>query len=74
MGGIAWTEEEDNLLKKCIQQHGEGKWHRVPLLAGIFSLYIIFMSFGFIPFHFGLLVLFLYTSRACMHCKCVNYN
>jgi myb proto-oncogene protein len=34
MGGVAWTEEEDHLLKKCIQQYGEGKWHRVPLLAG----------------------------------------
>ncbi|MED6174603.1 hypothetical protein PIB30_070576, partial [Stylosanthes scabra] len=31
----AWTEEEDHLLKKCIQQYGEGKWHRVPLLAGL---------------------------------------
>ncbi|KAF3452407.1 hypothetical protein FNV43_RR02840 [Rhamnella rubrinervis] len=35
MGGVAWTKEEDNLLKKCIQQYGEGKWHRVPLLAGL---------------------------------------
>lgn len=35
MGGVAWTEEEDHLLKKCIQQYGEGKWHRVPLLAGL---------------------------------------
>lgn len=34
MGGVAWTEEEDQLLKKCIQQYGEGKWHRVPILAG----------------------------------------
>ncbi|OMO84667.1 hypothetical protein CCACVL1_10729 [Corchorus capsularis] len=33
MGGVAWTEEEDHLLKKCIKQYGEGKWHRVPLLA-----------------------------------------
>ncbi|KAG7029918.1 Transcription factor MYB-like protein, partial [Cucurbita argyrosperma subsp. argyrosperma] len=33
MGGIAWTEEEDYLLKKCIEQYGEGKWHRVPQLA-----------------------------------------
>lgn len=49
MGGIAWTEEEDNLLKKCIQQYGEGKWHRVPLLAGIFSLYIIFMFLDLSP-------------------------
>ncbi|WJX76533.1 hypothetical protein P8452_59942 [Trifolium repens] len=35
MGGVAWTEEEDHLLKKCTQQYGEGKWHRVPLLAGL---------------------------------------
>ncbi|KAJ0042034.1 hypothetical protein Pint_18604 [Pistacia integerrima] len=27
----AWTEEEDNLLRKCIEVHGEGKWHQVPL-------------------------------------------
>ncbi|PIN06426.1 hypothetical protein CDL12_21021 [Handroanthus impetiginosus] len=30
----AWTKEEDDLLKKCIEQHGEGKWHQVPLRAG----------------------------------------
>ncbi|GAB2277218.1 hypothetical protein Dimus_011925 [Dionaea muscipula] len=35
MGGVAWTEEEDHLLRKCIEQYGEGKWHRVPLLAGL---------------------------------------
>ncbi|XP_021282473.1 transcription factor MYB114-like isoform X2 [Herrania umbratica] len=35
MGGVAWTEEEDHLLKKCIEQYGEGKWQRVPLLAGL---------------------------------------
>uniref|UniRef100_A0A7N0TDV0 Uncharacterized protein n=1 Tax=Kalanchoe fedtschenkoi TaxID=63787 RepID=A0A7N0TDV0_KALFE len=35
MGGVAWTEEEDHLLKKCVEQYGEGKWHRVPLLAGL---------------------------------------
>ncbi|XP_039045492.1 transcription factor MYB1-like [Hibiscus syriacus] len=35
MGGVAWTEEEDQLLKKCIDRYGEGKWHRVPLLAGL---------------------------------------
>ncbi|KAK3197930.1 hypothetical protein Dsin_021345 [Dipteronia sinensis] len=33
MGGIAWSEEEDHLLKKCIQQYGEGKWNRIPLLS-----------------------------------------
>ena len=31
----AWTEEEDILLKQCIQKHGEGKWHLVPVSAGI---------------------------------------
>ncbi|XP_019182605.1 PREDICTED: transcription factor MYB75-like [Ipomoea nil] len=31
----AWTEEEDNLLRKCIQKYGEGKWHLVPLRAGL---------------------------------------
>ena len=30
----AWTEEEDNLLKKCIENYGEGKWHQVPSRAG----------------------------------------
>ncbi|KAK4849835.1 hypothetical protein QYF36_001273 [Acer negundo] len=35
MGGIAWSEEEDHLLKKCIQQYGEGKWYRIPLLSGL---------------------------------------
>ncbi|XP_038678732.1 transcription factor MYB113-like [Tripterygium wilfordii] len=35
MGGVAWTEEEDQLLKKCIQQYGEGKWHKIPLLSGL---------------------------------------
>ncbi|KAJ0099198.1 hypothetical protein Patl1_21292 [Pistacia atlantica] len=31
----AWTEEEDNLLRKCIEVHGEGKWHQVPLRGGL---------------------------------------
>ncbi|KAK4798349.1 hypothetical protein SAY86_030675 [Trapa natans] len=35
MGGVPWTAEEDQMLKKCIEQFGEGKWHRVPLLAGL---------------------------------------
>ncbi|XP_037493910.1 transcription factor MYB114 isoform X2 [Jatropha curcas] len=35
MGGVAWTEEEDRLLRICIERYGEGKWHRVPLLAGL---------------------------------------
>ncbi|KAK4836065.1 hypothetical protein QYF36_018080 [Acer negundo] len=31
----AWTEEEDKLLRKCIEIYGEGKWHQVPLRAGL---------------------------------------
>ncbi|XP_052886251.1 transcription factor MYB114-like isoform X1 [Gossypium arboreum] len=31
----AWTEEEDLLLKKCIEKYGEGKWHQVPARAGL---------------------------------------
>nr|QTO65862.1 R2R3MYB [Tropaeolum longifolium] len=31
----AWTSEEDELLRKCIHKYGEGKWHQVPLRAGL---------------------------------------
>ncbi|KAJ9564279.1 hypothetical protein OSB04_000245 [Centaurea solstitialis] len=31
----AWTAEEDMLLKSCIEKHGEGKWHLVPVKAGL---------------------------------------
>ncbi|CAI9780819.1 unnamed protein product [Fraxinus pennsylvanica] len=31
----AWTEEEDKLLRKCIEKYGEGKWHQVPINAGL---------------------------------------
>ncbi|XP_043700201.1 transcription factor MYB1-like [Telopea speciosissima] len=30
-----WTEEEDHLLRQCIEKYGEGKWHQVPLRAGL---------------------------------------
>ncbi|KAK4426551.1 Transcription factor [Sesamum alatum] len=30
-----WTPEEDALLKKCIEDYGEGKWHLVPIRAGL---------------------------------------
>ncbi|PIA46325.1 hypothetical protein AQUCO_01500088v1 [Aquilegia coerulea] len=30
-----WTEEEDTLLKRCIEKYGEGNWHKVPLRAGL---------------------------------------
>ncbi|XP_059644807.1 transcription factor MYB1-like [Cornus florida] len=31
----SWTEEEDHLLRKCIEKNGEGKWHQVPVFAGL---------------------------------------
>ncbi|KAL7141610.1 hypothetical protein ABFS83_08G064700 [Erythranthe nasuta] len=31
----AWTKDEDILLRKCIENYGEGKWHLVPLRAGL---------------------------------------
>ncbi|KAL6960860.1 Transcription factor myb1 [Sarracenia purpurea var. burkii] len=30
-----WTEEEDILLRKCIEKYGEKNWHQVPLRAGL---------------------------------------
>lgn len=29
-----WTPEEDELLVKCIAEHGEGNWSSVPKKAG----------------------------------------
>ncbi|KAF6150724.1 hypothetical protein GIB67_020807 [Kingdonia uniflora] len=31
----SWTDEEDLLLRKCISKYGEGKWHQIPLRAGL---------------------------------------
>ncbi|XP_068655588.1 transcription factor MYB1-like [Aristolochia californica] len=31
----SWTEEEDLLLRKCIDKYGEGKWRHVPARAGL---------------------------------------
>ncbi|XP_073107313.1 transcription factor MYB114-like [Elaeis guineensis] len=31
----AWSEEEDRLLRKCIEKYGEGKWRHVPQMAGL---------------------------------------
>ncbi|GAB2232821.1 hypothetical protein Droror1_Dr00011880 [Drosera rotundifolia] len=30
-----WTEEEDALLRECVETYGEGNWHQVPERAGI---------------------------------------
>lgn len=30
----AWAEEEDILLRKCIEKYGEGKWRQIPMSAG----------------------------------------
>ncbi|CAI0547552.1 unnamed protein product [Linum tenue] len=37
-GGLrkgAWTEDEDRLLRRCIEAYGEGRWHQVPIRAGL---------------------------------------
>uniref|UniRef100_A0A6N2KAF9 MYB transcription factor n=1 Tax=Salix viminalis TaxID=40686 RepID=A0A6N2KAF9_SALVM len=31
----AWTEEEDTLLRKCVEKYGEGRWHQIPSKAGL---------------------------------------
>ncbi|OIV90240.1 hypothetical protein TanjilG_01436 [Lupinus angustifolius] len=31
----AWNKLEDDLLRVCVQQYGEGKWHLVPKRAGL---------------------------------------
>ncbi|EEF49787.1 r2r3-myb transcription factor, putative [Ricinus communis] len=31
----SWTPEEDDLLRKCIQKYGEGRWCLVPTRAGL---------------------------------------
>ncbi|KAE8022217.1 hypothetical protein FH972_008038 [Carpinus fangiana] len=31
----AWTEEEDVLLRQCVENYGEGKWHQIPHRAGL---------------------------------------
>ncbi|KAF4375516.1 hypothetical protein F8388_024175, partial [Cannabis sativa] len=31
----AWSREEDIVLRDCIDKYGEGKWHLVPLRAGL---------------------------------------
>jgi hypothetical protein len=30
----AWTEEEDILLRQCVENYGEGSWYQIPLRAG----------------------------------------
>ncbi|KAK2408476.1 transcription factor MYB1 [Trifolium repens] len=38
IGGLkkgAWSHEEDELLKACINEYGEGKWHLIPKRTGL---------------------------------------
>lgn len=32
----AWSEQEDVLLKQCVEKYGEGKWHQVPINSGVY--------------------------------------
>ncbi|XP_059451625.1 transcription factor MYB114-like [Corylus avellana] len=31
----AWTEEEDILLRQCVENYGEGQWFQIPHRAGL---------------------------------------
>uniref|UniRef100_A0A161WTI4 Uncharacterized protein n=1 Tax=Daucus carota subsp. sativus TaxID=79200 RepID=A0A161WTI4_DAUCS len=31
----AWGSDEDTLLRRCIEEYGEEKWHLVPQRAGL---------------------------------------
>nr|QTO65857.1 R2R3MYB [Sarcandra chloranthoides] len=31
----SWSKEEDDRLRKCIDEYGEGRWREVPLRAGL---------------------------------------
>ncbi|XP_042478985.1 transcription factor MYB1-like [Macadamia integrifolia] len=31
----SWTEEEDKLLRRCVEMYGEGKWRHIPARAGL---------------------------------------
>nr|WNB50462.1 MYBL1 [Iris sanguinea] len=31
----SWTPEEDAMLRKCMEKHGEGRWSKVPRMAGL---------------------------------------
>ncbi|KAJ4981984.1 hypothetical protein NE237_032821 [Protea cynaroides] len=31
----SWTEEEDQLLRRCVEMYGEGKWRHIPARAGL---------------------------------------
>lgn len=43
-----WTAEEDEILTKYIQAHGEGSWRSLPKNAGIYmSIYITKTSLFF---------------------------
>ena len=71
----AWTEEEDILLKQCIQKYGEGKWHLVPVSAGIIlesRVSEIEFSFFFgkpnqVPLFMSPLSFFLLSDKICEH-------
>ena len=71
----AWAEEEDILLKQCIQKYGEGKWHLVPVSAGIIlesRVSEIEFSFFFgkpnqVPLFMSPLSFFLVSDKICEH-------
>lgn len=59
-----WTTEEDDILTKYIQAHGEGSWRSLPKNAGIL-IYLVLLFLSFLIFaclKFMYIVLCLYNG------------
>jgi myb proto-oncogene protein len=36
----AWTAQEDKILKEYVRIHGEGKWGKLPKIAGNYKIVV----------------------------------
>lgn len=56
----SWSDEEDELLCKCIEKYGEGNWKRISERAGVYIICVdIYRS---ILYDFICLVTFLHVG------------
>ena len=46
----AWTAVEDKVLREYIEVHGEGRWRKLPKLAGKSLNYMRYMSSAHIQY------------------------
>ena len=70
----AWIAEEDNLLRQCIDKYGEGKWHQVPLRAGMFIFNKI-RAVGMLPreYSFSFILVVILNFKFCFILSVVLY-